>query len=180
MAVVSQVKKSTDLIRLWQNLNNTEEIDYTAIKKWADKTPPTLEEMCEADLRRAVKKATWINPRGEKVRIYGIPRIIFEDEVLTLAPVDMRYAKPEMAKNVQDANYKGIGNDVKRHSIETRSYNENNPYGTDLLPFYDYDFNPSAQEALTTGQYGVSTTELYDDSFDEDKFNEEQEGESEE
>lgn len=173
----SQVKKSTDLIRLWQNLHKTEEVDYGAITKWAiekgyyEKTPPTQEELCEADLRRAVKKATWVNPRGEKIRIYGIPRLVFEGEVLTSAPVDMRYAKPEIAKNVQDANYQGIENDVKRHSIETRSYNENNPY-QERLPLYDYNFNVAATEALTTGQHNASFD--YDDSFDEEEFDKEQ------
>jgi hypothetical protein len=115
-------------------------------------------------LRQAVKRATWTNPQGQKVRIYGIPRVVFEGETLTLSPVDMRVAKPDIAKNVLDANFEGIGNDVKRHSIETQSYNDNNPYGTGLEP-YDYDFNQLAEEARMTGEY--------DDSFDEEDFDEE-------
>ncbi len=166
---VSQGKKLGDVIRVWQNQHHTEEIDYKAITKWAisqgyyDKEPITREQQCEADLRRAVKNATWIDPQGRKVRIYGIPRIVFEDEVLTLSPVDMRITKPEMAKNVQDANFEGIGNDVRRHSIETESYNDNNPYSAQL-PLYDYDFNAIAEEARMTGEYN--------DNYDEDDFNE--------
>ncbi len=168
---VSQRKKNSDIIRLWQNLNKTEEIDYPSIIKWAitqnlyDKEPPTLEEMLEADLRRAVKNATHIDPQGRKIRTYGVPRVLIENEVFTLAPVDMRYAKPEIAETVQDANFKGIVSDVKRHSIETQSYNDNNPYQA-TLPLYDYCMTKHAEAALAAG--------TYDDSFDEDSFDEEQ------
>lgn len=166
----TKTKKATDIIKLWQNKHNTEEVDYKAITKWAienryyEKEPITPEQQCEADLRRAVKSATWVNPKGKKVRIYGIPRVVFEGELLTLSPVDMRVAKPDIAKTVQDANFDGIGNDVKRHSIETESYNDNNLYGV-ALPLYDYNFNKLAEEAIASGEY--------DDSFDEEDFNEE-------
>lgn len=167
---VSKIKSATDILRLWQNKHNTQEINYPAIIKWAIENgyyhaePITPEQQLEADLRRAVKRATWTNPQGQKVRIYGIPRVIFEDEVLTLSPVDMRVAKPDIAKTVQDANFEGIGNDVKRHSIENQSYNDNNPYGA-TLERYDYNFNQLAEEARMTGEY--------DDSFDEEDFDEE-------
>ena len=61
---VSQRKKSSDIIRLWQNLNNTEEIDYPAIIRWAigqryyDKKPPTLEEGSGAGGRDGAQGST--------------------------------------------------------------------------------------------------------------------------
>lgn len=167
---VTKDKTASDILRLWQNKHHTEEINYPAITKWAiamgyyHGEPITPEQQLEADLRQVVKRATWTNPQGKKVRIYGIPRVVFEGEVLTLSPVDMRVAKPEIAKTVQDANFEGIGNDVKRHSIETQSYDDNNPYGA-TLPLYDYDFNKLAEKAKMTGEY--------DDSFDEEGFDEE-------
>jgi hypothetical protein len=167
-------RTSIKLIQLYQNLHNTNEIDYKAISDWAveegyyKKKPISAEEQCEADLRRAVKHASYTDPQGHKVRIFGIPRIEFEGEMLTLSPVDMRVAKPEIAQNVFDSNYKGIANDVKRHSIEKQSYDDNNPYGA-ILPMFDYDFNQVAADAVMTGQY--------DDNFDEDEFDENDEDE---
>ncbi|MBX3282362.1 MAG: hypothetical protein KF756_07795 [Acidobacteria bacterium] len=164
-ATKAKTKTATQIIKLWQNKNNTAEVDYPAIIKWAIENnyykaePITPEQQLEADLRRAVKNAHWTNPKGKKVRTYGIPRIMFEGEMLTLSPVDMRVAKPDIAKVVQDANFNGIKNDVKRHSIETESYNDNNPYDA-KLPLYDYDLNAVAEEARLSGEY--------DDSFDDE------------
>lgn len=169
MTVKNKNLSGREIIDLWQKINNTNEIDYKAISKFAKDhklvkiQPLSVEEQIEQRLREAVKRATYIDPQGRKVRIFGIPRVIFEGELLTLSPVDMRVTKPDIAKTVQDANFEGIGNDVKRHSVETESYNENNPYGA-TLPFYNYDFNHLAEQARIDGQY--------DDSFDEDDFNE--------
>lgn len=169
MTVKEKNLSGREIIDLWQKINNTNEIDYKAIRKFAvdnglfkGKTI-TPEEQCEVLLKRAVKSATYTDPQGRKVRIFGIPRVIFEGEVLALSPVDMRVAKPDIAKSVQDANYEGIKNDVKRHSVETESYNDNNPYQA-RLPFYDYDLNSVADEARATGEY--------DDSFDDEDFDE--------
>ena len=166
---VNKSKKATEILKLYQNKYNTTEVPYEEIVKFAkdnnligDVAPITTEQQLEADLRRVVKRATWKNPQGKEVRIYGIPRIMFEDEVLTLSPVDMRYAKPDIAEIVQNANFKGIENDVRRHSIETQSYNDNNFFGA-TLPFYDYNLNHIADEARMTGEY--------DDSYDEGDFN---------
>lgn len=173
----TKTQTSFKLIQLWQNLHNTNEIDYKAISDWAvekgyyKKKPITAEEQCEADLRKAVKHATYKDPQERKVRIFGIPRIEFEGEMLTLSPVDMRVAKPDIAKNVFESNYKGIANDVKRHSIEKQSYDNNNPYGA-TLPMFDYNFNQVAAEAVMTGQY--------DDSYNEEEFNTNKENEDKE
>jgi len=170
---VSKSKRATEILKLYQNKFNTTEVPYEEIVKFAkdnnlleEVEPITPERQLEADLHQVVKRATWKNPQGNKVRIYGIPRLVFENEVLTLTPVDMRTTEPENAKMVQDANFVGIRNDVKRHSIETQSYNDNN-YFDALLPFYDYNFNPVADEVRMSGEY--------DDSYDEEDFNEDDE-----
>lgn len=168
----SKTKTGTDLIKLFQNKHDTNDIDYKAISKWAieneffEAKPITPEEQCEQLLRKTVKNAKRIDPKGRSVRIFGIPRVFFEGEMLTLSPVDMYVAKPDIAKTVFDANFDGMGNDTKRHSIEVDSYNDNNPYN-EKLPLYNYDFNHLAEEARSDGQY--------DDSFDEDDFNDDEE-----
>lgn len=166
---VNKSKRATEILKLYQNKFDTTEVHYEEIIQFAkdnnliaDVEPITPEQQLEADLRRVVKKATWVNPKGDVVKIYGIPRVKFEDEVLVLDPVDMRYAKPDIAQIVQDANFKGIESDVRRHSIETQSYNDNNFFDA-TLPFYNYDLNHIADEARMTGEY--------DDSYDEDEFN---------
>lgn len=161
-------KTMTDILKLWQNKHHTNEMDFKAASIWAvsqglyDKPPISKEQRCENDLRRAVKRATWINPQGNKVRIYGAVQLKYKGELLPFEFVDMRVAKPEIAKDVFDQDLDRIKNDVKRHSVEKQSYDDNNPYHA-TLPLYDYDLNPVADEARMTGEY--------DDSFDEDDFN---------
>lgn len=170
MGHATKTQSAAKVIQFWQHQNNTHDVDYKAITKFArdNKLLPfrtiTAEEQIEAALRQAVKSATWKNPKGHKVRIYGIPRLFVDGEMMTLPPVDMRYAKPEIAKVIQDANHDGIANDVKRHSIETESYSDNNPYKA-RLPLYDYNFNPHAEEARHSG--------TYDDKFDENELDDE-------
>lgn len=163
----SKLKTAGKVIQYWQNKNNTHDVDYKAITEFAreNKLLPvrtiTAEEQIEALLRRAVKAATWKNPKGHKVKIYGTPRWIIEGELVTLPPVDMRYAKPDIAKTVLDADYEGMGNDAKKHAISHESYNDNNLFKA-TLPDYDYNFNHLAQEARESG--------VYDDSFDESEL----------
>ena len=163
-------KKDLDLgeiLRLWQEeAEDTEVIDFKAATKFAidndlyNKPPITTEQQCEADLRRYVKRATYLNERREKIRIYGSVRIKDEAEQMTFQfYVDMRIAKPSVAKDVFDQNYARIRNDVRRHSIEKQSYDDFNPYAAQL-PFYDYNFTQDAEDARLTGEY--------DDSYDDD------------
>ena len=75
----------------------------------------------------------------------------------------MRIGKPDMVHEAFTASWKGIGNDVKRHSIEKHSYDLNNAYGA-ILPMFNYDFTKQAEEARMTGEY--------DDTFNEEEDNE--------
>jgi hypothetical protein len=153
------------ILKLWQESEGTEVIDFKACTKFAiendlyDKPPITTEQQCEADLRKFVKRATYLNARGEKIRIYGSARLSYKGEQLPLFYVDMRIAKPDVAKDVFDQNYARIRNDVRRHSIEKQSYDDFNPYAAQL-PFYDYNFTRDADDARLTGEY--------DDSYDDE------------
>lgn len=163
----AKLKTAAKVIEYWQNKNHTHEVDYKAITEFAidNELLPvrtiTKEEQIEGLLRRAVKTLTWKNPKGHKVKIYGTPRWLIDGELVTLPPVDMRYAKPDIAKTVLDADYEGMANDVKKHAISHESYNDNNLFNA-TIPEYDYNFNHLAQEARESG--------VYDDSFDESEL----------
>ncbi len=165
----SKTQEMSELMYAWQQENNTDVINYKEASRWATENklfqaePISPQKQCENEMRNAIKRATWVNPQGRRVRIYGVPRLKVEGEQLTLFPVDMRITNPAMAKAVFDSNFDGIGNDVKRHSIEKQSFDDNNKFGA-TLPTYNYDFNHFAEDARLNGEY--------DDSYDEDDFNE--------
>ena len=164
MAKKTEALDLLEILKLWQEAEDTEVIDFKAASKFAvdnnlyQKEPISTEKQCEADLRRVVKRATYKNARGEKIRVYGAARLSYKGEQLPLFYVDMRIAKPDVAKDVFDHNYERIRNDVRRHSIEKQSYDDFNPYAAQLS-FYDYNFNQDADDARLTGEY--------DDSYDE-------------
>lgn len=165
-----------EILRLWQESEDTEVIDFKAATKFAidndlyQKEPISTEKQCEADLRRVVKRATYKNARGEKIRIFGAVRLTYQGEQLPLEYVDMRIVKPEIAKDVFDQNYARIKSDVRRHSIEKQSYDDYNPFQTQL-PFYDYNFNQDAADARLTGEYDDSYEEDEDKDLDSDLDN---------
>jgi len=166
----STVKDAQKVIKYWQNKTNRHDVDYEEVRQFAkdnDLLPvkvATEDEQIDALLHRAVKNEKWQNPKGHKVRVFGIPRLFIDGEMVTLPPVDMRYARPDAAKAVLDANYEGAVNDVKRVEIEWESYNDNNPFQA-TLPGYDWDLRGFAEEARATG--------VYDDSFDESELDDE-------
>lgn len=160
----STVKDAQQVIKYWQIQTGRSDVDYEEIREFAkanDLLPvrvTTEDELIDALLHRAVKTEKWKNPKGKWVRVYGIPRLFIDGELMTLPPVDMRYAEPEKAKWVLDANYEFAVKNVKRVAIEWDSYNENNNYQA-TLPGYEWDLTPEVTEVLLEG--------VYDDSFDE-------------
>ncbi len=76
-----------------------------------------------------------------------------------LSRVDPRTAKPDQMYEAFQQSLSAIKNDVKRHSIETNSYDLNNIYNA-TLPMFDYDFNQVAADAKLTGEY--------DDNYEDD------------
>jgi hypothetical protein len=160
----SKAKTAAKAIQYWQNKNHTHEVDYDAVREFIKKEhildihPITVDEQIDGLLRQAVRTETWKTPRGRRVRKYGVPRWLIEGEMVTLAPTDMRYAKPNIAQTVFDANYEGGVNSLKRVAIELEEYNQYNLFKKSL-PDYDWDLTAAVQEARATGGY--------DDTFEE-------------
>lgn len=147
-----------------QNGDDLINIDKTA--DWLIETdqykrlPISAKQQCKQDLRKALQQANHIDPQGRKIRTNHAVKIPHEGEQLTLW-LDVRIAKPDKMQMAFKQSHDAIANDVKRHSIEKQSYDDNNPYSVTLSAF-DYDFNADADAARLSGEY--------DDSFDEDDF----------
>ena len=160
--------KMSDIVEEWAHENGTDIIDIDQASDWAvatgryAKQPISAKQQCMQDMRRALQQATHIDPQGNKVRTkHAVKNWAFKGEQLTMATlwVDVRTGKPEMVGEAFQQGWKGIANDVKRHSIEKQSYDLNNAYGV-ILPMFNYDFNKQAEEARMSGEY--------DDNYDDD------------
>src|ERR1044072_9953795 len=129
-AKASKAKTAAKAIQYWQNKNDTHEVDYEAVREYIKKEkileirPITEDEQIDALLRQVVRTATWKTPRGKRVRVYGVPRMIVGGEVIALPPVDMRYAEVPTAKLIFDANYEGGVSSLKRVAIELDEFND--------------------------------------------------------
>ena len=101
--------------------------DYALKHKRYQRQPPTLRELCIRDMRRALQQAKHTDAQGNLVRSKHALRIIGEQMELPLVIyVDPRTAKPDLMYKAFEQNLGAIKNDVKRHSIETHSYDLNN------------------------------------------------------
>ena len=136
--------------------------DYALQQKLYDRQPPSQRELCIRDMRRALQQAKFTDAQGNVVRAKHALRIVGEQlELPIIIYVDPRTAKPDQMYGAFQQSLDAIKNDVKRHAIETRSYDLNNIYNA-TLPFFDYDLNGVAKEAKLTG--------AYDDSYEEDEI----------
>lgn len=157
-------QRMLDIMQEWQTEHEADAIDIDAAAKWAvemkkyQRTPPTMEQQCRIDMRRALQQSHYIDAQGNKVRAKHAVKLEYNGEQLTLY-IDSRTAKPDLMQRTFDQIWQAIGNDVKRHSIEKQSYDLNNPYG-ETLSLYDYNFNAQADEARMSGEY--------DDNFDDE------------
>lgn len=165
---ISDSQSALLLLKLWQNKHNSNEMDYAAASKWADETnlykkpPISRQERCEAEMRRAVRRATHVDAQGRKnVKTYGSLPLFDKDGNKTYVQIDMRSSEPEKVKSVLDEEFGGMGNDARSHYTQWESYNDNNLFGATLEP-YDYNLNTF----IEIGDSG------YDDSYNEDDFNE--------
>lgn len=160
-------QRMLEIMQEWQSEHNSELIDIDAAAKWAVETkryqriPPTMEQQCRIDMRRALQQSHYIDPQGNKVRAKHAVKLEYNGEQITLY-VDSRTAKPDLMQKTFDQIWQAIGNDVKRHSIEKQSYDLNNPYG-ETLSLFDYNFNAQAEEARMTGEYDDTLEEDEDD-----------------
>lgn len=132
--------------------------DYALKYKLYDRQPPTQRELCIRDMRRALQLAKFQDAQGNWVRAKHALRIVGEQlELPIIVYVDPRTAKPDLMHEAFRQNLDAIKNDVKRHAIETRSYDLNNIYNA-TLPLFDYDFRQVAEDAMLSGEY--------DDTYD--------------
>lgn len=148
----------------WRIEHGVEEIDIDLAADWAVDTdryqrePISRKQQCRQDLLRALQRQKYDDPQGRSVRTHHNVKLEWQGEQLSLF-VDVRIAKPNVMQQVFAQNFDRIKSDVRRHSVEKQSYDDNNPYGVQLLPF-DYDMNPVADEARLSG--------VYDDSYEDD------------
>jgi hypothetical protein len=110
-----------------------------------------MQKQCKREMAIAMRHAKHLDPQKRKVRSKHPIVIAYEGEQLTFW-VDIRTAKPDQMEEALKKSWKAIGNDVKRHSIDHASYNDNNLYGAQI-PLFDYNYNADAEEARLTGEY---------------------------
>jgi hypothetical protein len=134
--------------------------DYALKRKLYDRQPPTQRELCVRDIRRALQQAKYTDAQGNEVRGKHALKIVGEQlELPIIVYIDPRTAKPDQMAEAFMQSLGAIKNDVKRHSIETHSYDLNNIYNA-TLPLFNYDFSQVAEDAKMTGKY--------DDNYDPD------------
>ncbi len=144
----------------WAEQEGASAIDPEAAADYALKhglyrrKPPTQRELCIRDMRRALQQAKHVDAQGNEVRSKHALRMVGEQLELPIiiVYVDPRTAKPDLMAEAFRQSLDAIKNDVKRHSIETHSYDLNNIYNA-TLPLFDYDFTQIAEDAKMTGKY---------------------------
>lgn len=170
----SKKKTAAKAIQYWQNKTGAHDVDYDAVRdlikkeQLLDIQPISVDEQIDLLLHQAVRTETRVTRRGKKVRKFGVPRLFIEGELITLPPTELEYAKPDVAKNVFDANFNNGVNALKRVAIEEDEYNDYNLFGA-TLPERDWDLHDTMDVAVSTG--------VYDDSFDASELEDEDEDE---
>lgn len=155
----------------WAEKEGIEEIevepfsDYAIAHKLPLRPPLTLKQQTMKDVATALQKKTYIDPQGNKVRTKHAVRIA-QPDLPHMPPrieyVDSQTGKPDLMEMAMDQSYEGLENYVKRHAIETQSYNLNSPYQRKLRD-YNYDFRAVAQDARMTGKYNDEWDDDNDD-----------------
>src|SRR6266705_1010502 len=160
-----------DLCQEWQDETGSDVIDVDAVSDWAlakgryQRLPISAKQQCMSDLRRSLQQSTYKDLQGNEVRTMHAVRN-YQGEQMELPItiwIDSRTAKPDLMQEALQQIWDGIANDVRRHAIETQSYNLNNLYGAQLSLFA-YDFTDQAEDAKMSGVYD----DTYKDDFDEE------------
>lgn len=148
-----------DIANEWAEQEGASAIDAAAAADYAlrnrlyDRQPPSQRELCIRDMRRALQQAKFTDAQGNVVRAKHALRVVGEQlELPIIVYVDPRTAKPDQMFEAFTQNLDAIKNDVRRHAIETRSYDLNNIYNA-TLPLFDYDMRQVAEDAMLTGEY---------------------------
>lgn len=157
----------------WAEKHGVEDIevepfsDYAIANNIPLRPPVTLKQQTMRDVRRALQTKHYVDEQGNEVRARHAVKIE-QMELPNMPPkieyIDPRTSKPQKMELAMDQSYDGVVAYVRRHVIETQSYNLNNPYGAKLRD-YDYDFTLIAEDARMSGEY-VDPDEDYDDDLD--------------
>ncbi len=158
-----------DIIQEYTIEHGVDEVDLDAVSKWACETGRyqrgtiSMEKQCKNEMANALRHTRHVDPQGREVRTKHAVNIKIKDEQMTLW-IDIRTAKPNTMRMSFTQNRERIVKDVKRHSVDVDSYNDNNLYGVTIPP-YDYNFNVDLEEAKMSGTYN-------DDDDEEENGNE--------
>ena len=103
-------------------------------------------------IARALRAARYTDPQGRDVRV--------NHPVVNTKPDGTRHATyhhiltalPDHMRTSMTQRRDGIRSDVKQHSIDFDSYNDNNIYGA-TLESYDYNFNHDLEELSQPSEY---------------------------
>ena len=129
--------------------------DYAIANNVPLRPPVTLKQQTMRDVRRALQTKHYEDPQGNKVRARHAVKVV-QLELPNMPPkieyIDPRTSKPNKMEDAMDQSYDGVVNYVRRHAIETQSYNLNNAYNAKLKD-YNYDFSVIAEDARMTGKY---------------------------
>jgi hypothetical protein len=164
-----------EIVKEWMEAEGADVANLDKASEWACKTgryqrqPISMQKQCKREMAIAMRHAKHIDPQNRKVRSKHPIEIEYEGEQLTFW-VDLRTAKPEQMELAFKKSWQAIGNDIKRHSIDHASYNDNNLYGAEI-PLFDYNFNADAEEARLTGEYDDEGDGDYQDGDVEDPPN---------
>ena len=146
-----------DTIEEYMQEHGVEEIDLDDVSRWACETGRyqrhtiSMQKQCRNEMARALRQARHTDPQGREVRTKHAVEIKYSGEQMVLW-VDIRTANPNIMRMSFTQNRERIVNDVKRHSTDVDSYNDNNLYGT-AIPTYDYNFNIDLEESKMSGTY---------------------------
>ncbi len=156
-----------DIVEEYMQEHGVTEIDLDAVSKWACETGRyqrhtiNIEKQCKNEMARALRQTRHVDPQNREVRTKHAVTIKYKDEQMVLW-IDIRTAKPNTMRRSFTQNRERIVNDVRRHSTDVDSYNDNNLYGASI-PLYDYDFNIDLVESKMSGTYNDSDDDGRDD-----------------
>ena len=160
-----------ELVEEYMQAHQVEEVDLDDVSAWACRTekyqrpPISMQKQCRREMARALRQTRHIDPQEREVRTKHAVEIKLKGEQFVLW-VDIRTAKPNTMRKSFSQNRERIACDVRRHSTDVDSYNDNNLYGA-TLPLFDYDFNKDLVEAKMSGLYDDGDG-LYDDRDEDD------------
>jgi hypothetical protein len=139
------------LVQEYKRVHEVDEYDLAAVAHWAFTTgrwqrpPVDPESALRRELARAMRSDYVVDPQGREVRNYH-PVLHYEGERAVSIWQEIGTARPEHMRVSLQQRRNGILSRVLQHSLDFKSYVENNPYGA-VLPPCSYNFDPDVEES---------------------------------